>query len=174
MILQRHLPKFCFFAICILITSASNATGVECASPSGEILSYHAGLNGTILTYASGRGAEFTPIEDGPVRQISIEFYKMAYEDLKDVLPYFSVKWSTEACKLNSSWWLSACNSGGILISDSENKTKISGLSLSKLSENGSSGDQVIYRFRLSFEKEGNTYFVPLSFSDKLCKVTEN
>lgn len=160
----------------VLIVLSQNlfAWSIICNSPSGEVLSYQVSTGDITLSYAS-RGPEFTPLEDGPIRHISQAFYNMAFDDLKEILPQISIRWPLKTCKMNTDWWLSSCGNGGALISNKEKiaKIQVNGISLSKLTESGASGDQVNFRFRIIFEKDGNTYFVPLIFSQQFCKVTE-
>ena len=162
--------------IFIFIADTSFAKSIQCASPSGESLSFQSNASEVNLSYGNGRGAQFTPVEYGPVRPISFGLYRMAYEELQDILAGFSLKWPVASCKLNSEFWLSACFQGGSLTSDPDKKNQIhvGGVNLSKLTENGASGEQVQYRFRVIFEKDGNTYFIPLVFPKDFCQVTGN
>ncbi len=168
---MRHLFLLGFLT---LIGGAKSAFALEvvCASPSGESLLLLTTPTRVVLSYENERGPEFTPIEDGPVRETLGDFYKMAYDDLKDVLDGFAVEWQPQECQINLNFWLSSCGGKSKLISDPKNETGVqaTGVYLSQLTETGASGDQVTYRFRLSFEKDGNTYFVPLYFAKDFCK----
>lgn len=172
--MKYFLKHLLCLLIIVLSAQASFGFSLGCASPSGESLFWQMGAEKVSLSYSNSRGPEFTPIEDGPVRSASVAFYKMAFEDLKEILGQFSLVWSKQNCKQNANWWLSSCGREGSFVSkpNSNQNIQISGLSIGKISESGSSGDQTLFRFRVSFEKDGNTYFVPLFFPEQFCKVT--
>ncbi len=160
--------------ILFLSAQSSLAGSIQCHSSSGESLVFVSNTSEISLSYNNSRGAEFTPLEDGPVREISSGFYKMAYQDLREILGSFSLKWKASDCKIDAKWWLSSCGNGGSFAPAKTSNSSIQpgGVSLSKLTESGASGDQTMYRFRISFEKDANTYFVPLYFHQQFCKVT--
>lgn len=158
----------------IFFSCGLSAKSIQCASPSGESLYFQSTKSEVSLSYGNGRGSAFTPLEDGPVRAVSFGFYQMAYADMKEILEGFLLKWPISSCSIKSDFWLSSCLQAGQLASDPGHKSniRVNGVNLSKLTDSGASGEQISYRFRIIFEKEGNSYFIPLVFPKDLCQVT--
>ena len=168
---MKSIKTVLLAALLVSAYESADAFQIECGGRgSGESLVLNMQSTGSSISYSNARGPAFTPIEDGPVRETSIEFYKMAFEDLKEILGSFKLMWRPETCQIDKIWWRSSCNGNAQLLSDTNSKITPTAVTLARLTESGSSGDQNWLRFRLHFEKGGNTYFVPLVFAENYCR----
>lgn len=157
----------------LIASQFASALEVTCASPSGESIYFKSDETEVRLSYENERGPQFTPIEDGPVTEAAAAYYQMAYNDLKEVLGGFAVTWKASQCQIKSNFWLSACGGNGALVFDPQSKIDVlaTGVSISQITESGASGEFSVYRFRVTLEIDGNTYFVPLSFPKEFCRA---
>lgn len=157
-----------FFGILFLASLANADKGFYCI-PSLKQTGLQVISDGKTVSVSvrNPMGYEFMPQFEGPVTAQSIPLQKMQYEDLKKLGDGFTLQWPVAACQLDAVAKSIDCD-GQPLQKISDIETNLVSTTLISEKSRGQSYDKQKYRF--SFEKEGNFYFVSMEFYSLNCK----
>jgi hypothetical protein len=120
-----------------------------------------------VVTVKNPMGYQYMGQFDGPVAPSSLPFQKMQYNDLNELSDEFSLSWPASSCEFNGDQKTLFCNGSA------QKKIKAiqsNGISTIKVIEKYKTESYEKSRYRINFEKEGNTYFVSLDFFNSTCE----
>lgn len=120
-----------------------------------------------VVTVKNPMGYQYMGQFDGPVSPSSLPFQKMQFDDLKDLSDQFSLTWPTSSCEFNAAEKTLFCNGSA--------QKKIAaieahGINTIQITEKYQTDTYQKNRYRINFEKDGNTYFVSLDFFNSTCE----
>ena len=104
---------------------------------------------------------------DGPVAQSSLPFQKMQFDVLKDLSDEFTLTWPASSCEYNGVEKTIFCKGPAV---KKVATIEANGISTIQITEKYQTETYQKSRYRINFEKDGNTYFVSLDFFNSTCE----
>ena len=120
-----------------------------------------------VLAVKNPMGYDYMPQFDGPVSPSMIPFQRMQFDDLKDLGDSFVVEWPVKSCEFNQAEKTVFCNGAA---TKKIATIKAYGLSTIQITEKYKDDTYQKNRYRFTFEKDGNTYFISLDFFSTTCE----
>lgn len=104
---------------------------------------------------------------DGPTSPFTVPFQKMQFEDLKGLGNEFILEWPTEKCDYDNKEKTLFCSGAA-----SKKSAGIESFGITTVQVTEKYKDQTYQknRYRINFEKDGNTYFSSLEFFNTTCE----
>lgn len=112
------------------------------------------------------KGYDQMPQFDGPTSPVTIPFQKMQFEDLKALGDEFVLEWPIARCEYNNEEMTLFCNG---VASKKSAGIESYGFNTIQITEKYKDQSYQKNRYRINFEKDGNTYFASLDFFTTTC-----
>ena len=155
-----------------MVSMAQANSGFYCI-PSLKQTGFQVVTDGKNITVrvTNPKGYDFMPQFEGPVAPQTVPLQKMQYEDLKSLGDSFTVQWPASSCQLDHVNKVIDCDGpASKKISDIESNL----LSTTQITEKSRGQSYNKQKYRFTFTKDGNFYFVALEFYDLNCRSFED